>query len=281
MLNLSWQQIRERVDSLPPILKEALFSYKNSVKIRSICKFHHLDDEKISQVADLVGEVLMGFRPIDEFKKSLNEDLPVLGQTIINSLSERINKEIFQPIKDQIEENYSPVVVEIKRKEETKEEEPEEEKIKQQEKEPKKENKIEEKPKEELRQPEKEKEDNLIIEKQSQEQKISSVNVENKEKEFSKTTQPQPIKIKEESSNKKNNEPFMLFKSKRPTIKRKPLSFWFKEKIKKEEEPIKTEIEMANNGEQTSSENIGTKEEKEINIKYQKPEEKESPFENK
>ncbi len=113
MLKLSKAQIDDRLDSLSPVLKKALFSWDTARKINLICRF--LKVEKVTVVADLVGEVLLGFLSIDDFPSRLAADLPELSPQTINSLAQRIKTEIFNPIREEIIKNYSPVVAEIKK----------------------------------------------------------------------------------------------------------------------------------------------------------------------
>jgi len=254
MLKLSQQQLNERWDKMPARLKEILCDYETSQKVRNICNFYHLNDERIRIVADLIGEVLMGFLAIDDFKNCLSQDLSILGQTIINSLDERIQKEIFAPIRREIEQNYAPVVEEIKTETKKEEEKREEKKVA----------------------PE--------IKPSTQPIKIENKGIDLKEikreakQEEQKGTE---FKIKKEVTKIKDKGPFMLFKRKRPKPKR-PLSFWFKQEIKKEKEPIKTEVEIPGEKEKKKEIKKGEiKQEEKQTIEYQKPKEKKSPFKNK
>ena len=116
MLQISKEQLYSRYDSLPQVLKEALFSEDTDNLLWKIGDAHHLSDDKKSILATLVGDVILGFIHFDDFEKQISIDLGIDAR-IAQSLIVEINKKILAPIKNEIEQNYQAptAVTDIKR----------------------------------------------------------------------------------------------------------------------------------------------------------------------
>ena len=253
MLKLSQEQLNERIDSMPQVLKDALFSSEIAVKIGNICRFHRLNEEKIKITAELIGEVILGFSSIDDFPNNLLEDLGVDSPTI-SSLAEKIKQEIFQPLKKEILKNYSPVVIIEEIKKPTQPVQPV--------------------------QP-------VQPAKPTEPEPIESEKIEIKrpEKPLIKPSQPAKPTQADKPLNPAKQKPFILFKTKKPaepTAPKKPFLFWFKEKPAPLEEKIKAKIagvvEETETEEKPKPAKTETPEEKTVH--YQKPEAPKSPFGN-
>lgn len=102
------QQLYSRWDALSDTLRDAITSDINSQLVWKTGEGEHLSEEKIASVSRLVGYVLMGFiHPEDlanEIKNSLGIDVRIAA-----AIAEPINKKIFQPIQESLEEIYAPV----------------------------------------------------------------------------------------------------------------------------------------------------------------------------
>lgn len=109
MLQISQQQAIERYDSLPQVLKEALFSQESDELIWRIGEAHHLNDEKKSILTTIVGDVIMGFLHPDDLRRELQEVLGI-DIRIAASISREVNKRIFYPIRDEIRKVYTPII---------------------------------------------------------------------------------------------------------------------------------------------------------------------------
>jgi len=114
MLNLSQKQIDDRYDSLPEILKDALWSVATADEIDRISNSHHLEDKKASRMAKITGYVIMGFLHPDDLRRELQEVLGI-DIRVAASLSRDINKKILSPIIEDIRKVYTPIVSEIRK----------------------------------------------------------------------------------------------------------------------------------------------------------------------
>lgn len=114
MLNLSREQIDDRYDSLPEILKDALWSVATVDEIDRISNSNHLEDKKASRMAKITGYVIMGFLHPDDLRRELQEVLNI-DIRVAASLSRDINKKILSPIIEDIRKVYTPVISEIRK----------------------------------------------------------------------------------------------------------------------------------------------------------------------
>ncbi len=107
MINLSSNQALQRWDTLPQVLRDALYSEPNSEFVWKTADAEHIPEQKIYGVLRVAGYVLMGFiHPEDmaaELKDRLNVDPKVCA-----SIAEAINQRIFTPIRQDIDKIYEP-----------------------------------------------------------------------------------------------------------------------------------------------------------------------------
>ncbi|MDP1629320.1 MAG: hypothetical protein Q8L57_01730 [bacterium] len=105
MTELTEEQIEEVYQRLPEDLKNALFSEINALFIRQTAAKFKLPPEKIPNMADAVGLVMMGLLPPqnldDEIKNTLNID----GQKS-RAIAEEINFKVFSPIRIRLRKLY-------------------------------------------------------------------------------------------------------------------------------------------------------------------------------
>ena len=86
-------------DKLPETLKEALFSMDTADNIWNTCERNNINE--VSEVAKLVGNVLLGILPPSESQKTLEMEL---------KLTPEVSKKVFQEIYRQI---FYPVQIEL------------------------------------------------------------------------------------------------------------------------------------------------------------------------
>ena len=106
----SKKELWDVYEKLPEDLQEAIFSPDTAEHIRNVCKRSEVKEEKISAVASLVGQVLMGLLTPEEFKKRLKEDLE-LSEEQVKSIFREINRFIFMPVRETLSALYG---VEVK-----------------------------------------------------------------------------------------------------------------------------------------------------------------------
>lgn len=112
MLNISQNQALKRWGTLPEILRESILSSYNAEILWRTCQNQHLSDDKIDKVAILAGDVLMGFIHPEDFALEIKEALNInIG--IADTIATEINRKIFFPLKNELEKIYQPTVPEF------------------------------------------------------------------------------------------------------------------------------------------------------------------------
>jgi len=101
------EQFWELYKKLPDDLKDAIFSDDNTNAIENICKRNEIEEEKISEIASLIGHVFLGLLPFEEFGESLKKDLGIKGDKA-KKLTTEIYRFIFFPMKGSLEKLYEP-----------------------------------------------------------------------------------------------------------------------------------------------------------------------------
>jgi len=92
-------------EKIPQELKEAIFSEEIAESIWDICLRNEIEDERISEVARYTGRVLLGILPLEDFQKTLEEELK-LEKGMAKKISQEINRFVFYPVKSSLEELY-------------------------------------------------------------------------------------------------------------------------------------------------------------------------------
>lgn len=102
MVNVSSEQIKNRFEELPEILKNALFSVINADYIWQISLNYKITEpEKISKIRRIVSLVILGFLKIDGVAKEIQENLD-LNQELAIEIAKELEFKIFSPIKNDI-----------------------------------------------------------------------------------------------------------------------------------------------------------------------------------
>ncbi|TSC59773.1 MAG: hypothetical protein LiPW15_793 [Parcubacteria group bacterium LiPW_15] len=107
MLNISSEQARARLKTLPEEIKSAIFSVQSAEIIGKIGEESHLTQEKTSEVARVAGLVLLGFLHAEDTAKELEQGLAI-NSLMARSLQDSLQKKLFSPYRDVLEKIYSP-----------------------------------------------------------------------------------------------------------------------------------------------------------------------------
>ena len=99
------EQYLELFEKLPDELQDAIFSTETADNILNACMTYGIGDEKLSQIATLVGDVLLGVLPLESFKTTLRTEVS-LEEVIAKGISQQINRFIFYPVKPALEQLY-------------------------------------------------------------------------------------------------------------------------------------------------------------------------------
>ena len=99
------EQFWKLYEKLPKELQEAIFSTETAGNIWLICERNELLDVDISKISLLVGDVLLGLLPPEEFQKTLEKEVK-LKEEVAKKVAQEINRFIFYPVKSALEELY-------------------------------------------------------------------------------------------------------------------------------------------------------------------------------
>ena len=122
MEKLSKDKLWAIYEILPNDLKDAIFSEDTADAIWNICKLQ--DVEKVSEVAKIVGRVLMGLLPTEMFMASLQDELGINLDTA-KKVTMEIEHFIFNPVKDDLDDLYKKEGVPAPKEEKKEPEKPE------------------------------------------------------------------------------------------------------------------------------------------------------------
>lgn len=100
------EQLNTLYSQLPEELKEALYSMETAEAIASVCDSYGIDDERVSQVARYVGEVLMGIILPSEFAGVLEQQI-AMPKVLAPAIAKDINRLIFYPVKPALEQLHN------------------------------------------------------------------------------------------------------------------------------------------------------------------------------
>ena len=105
MPKYSEKQLWDLFNKLPNDLKDAIFSEDTANNVSSICQRYEIEDKRISKIAKLAGNSLMGLLPPDELQDSLEKEVG-LDPEIAKKVSQEINRFIFYPVKETLSSFY-------------------------------------------------------------------------------------------------------------------------------------------------------------------------------
>jgi hypothetical protein len=98
------EQFWKLYQKLPQDLKDALFAEETGNNIYEICKRSEIE-ESLEKVVDLVGQVLLGLLPPNEFQETLEREVK-LEREKAKKVAQEIYRFVFYPVKSSLEELY-------------------------------------------------------------------------------------------------------------------------------------------------------------------------------
>jgi len=98
------EQFWKLYEKLPQELKDAVFAEETENNISEICKKNEIEDN-LGDVADYVGQVLVGVLPPEEFQEVLEKELG-FKKEVAKKITQEINRFIFYPVKPAMEQLY-------------------------------------------------------------------------------------------------------------------------------------------------------------------------------
>ncbi|MEK7635894.1 MAG: hypothetical protein AAB405_02270 [Patescibacteria group bacterium] len=102
------QQAQKKYNSLPDKIRNVLDSENSVMTVGQICRKHHLDDERILIVNQLVALILLGFVSPNDFSQEIMDNTH-LNYQHSDDIAKEIYEKIFAPIRSEIDKIYSPV----------------------------------------------------------------------------------------------------------------------------------------------------------------------------
>ncbi|PIS34574.1 MAG: hypothetical protein COT37_01945 [Parcubacteria group bacterium CG08_land_8_20_14_0_20_43_9] len=106
MEELSRDELWAIYNTLPPTLKDALFSEDTADAIFNICKLYEID--KDSEVAKIIGKILMGLLPPEFLKDTLQEELGI-KEDIATKTTMELEHFILNPVKKELDALYQEI----------------------------------------------------------------------------------------------------------------------------------------------------------------------------
>ncbi|PIX03106.1 hypothetical protein COZ78_02120 [bacterium (Candidatus Gribaldobacteria) CG_4_8_14_3_um_filter_42_11] len=101
------EQTSKLFDNLPPELRAAILSEDTADSIRLVCERNKIT-EQMSDLAILVGNILLGLLPPSDLPAALTQELKIPAVKAKN-ISQEINRLIFYPVRDKIAELYKAI----------------------------------------------------------------------------------------------------------------------------------------------------------------------------
>lgn len=98
-------QLWELYDELPEELKSAIFSEKTAMNVWDICTRNEIEKDKISDIAQMVGQVFLGLIPPKDLQKELESNLKIKKDKA-KKIAQEIERFIFFSVKNSLAELY-------------------------------------------------------------------------------------------------------------------------------------------------------------------------------
>ncbi len=101
MAKFTPQQLKEKYQALPEDLKDAIFSVDSANIIQSVGKKYNLTIDKIGELADETGLVMLGLTHPKDFIPNLSQRLAVDRETA-RKIAEGVNAQIFAKVRESL-----------------------------------------------------------------------------------------------------------------------------------------------------------------------------------
>lgn len=111
-------EIQQKFKDLPQDLRDAIFSVDTADIIQAIAKRHGLSIDKMGELADEVGLLILGATHPKDFVSHLEKKLDVDVEKV-KKIAEEVNTQIFAKIKESLKKMHAMEEEEIIKKEET------------------------------------------------------------------------------------------------------------------------------------------------------------------
>ena len=98
--------ILERLEKLPPQVKDVMFSWATADKMFDIGKQHNLSIDKIGEVTNETGLLMLGVTHPNDFVGNLTERLQI-DRATASKIADDINREIFAPVREHLRALFS------------------------------------------------------------------------------------------------------------------------------------------------------------------------------
>jgi len=98
------EQFWKLYEKLPQELKYALFAEETGDNIYNICQRNKIE-ERLGEIVDYVGQVLLGVLAPEDFQKTLEEELLIEGD-VAKKVFQEINRFILYPVKEALGSLY-------------------------------------------------------------------------------------------------------------------------------------------------------------------------------
>ena len=97
----TYEELSEKIEKLPEDVKEAIFGVETSQTLQEIGKKHTLHVDKLGELVNEVGLVMVGITHPKDFIPNLVKRLQV-DQLTARNIAEDINKQIFQKVRESL-----------------------------------------------------------------------------------------------------------------------------------------------------------------------------------
>jgi len=97
------EEFWELYKGLPQELKDAVSSAKTARTIERVCEKNTITDERVGQIADIVGNVVLGLIKPHEFEETLRKEVG-LPTEMARAVARELDRFIFYPVKPALEE---------------------------------------------------------------------------------------------------------------------------------------------------------------------------------
>jgi len=97
------EQFWKLYKTLPQELKDALFSEETGDNIASVCERNEITNDARGDIVDLVGQVLVGVLPAEDFQSELEKELKIKKE-IAKKAAQEINRFVFYPVKPALDQ---------------------------------------------------------------------------------------------------------------------------------------------------------------------------------
>jgi len=102
------EQFWKLYEKLAQELKDALWAEETGNNIEDVCQRYEIE-ENLEDIVDLVGQVLVGVLPPEDFQETLGKELKLEKDTA-KKVAQEINRFIFYPVRTELEKLYQTKV---------------------------------------------------------------------------------------------------------------------------------------------------------------------------